>query len=32
VLPGGQPVALPEERPSGLLGGPEDDGQARNDS
>ena len=24
-LPGGQPVALPEERPSGLLGGPEDE-------
>jgi hypothetical protein len=31
VLPG-QPVALPDERPSGLLGGPEDDEQARNGS
>ena len=29
VLPGGQPAALPEERPSGLLGGPQDDGQRR---
>jgi aliphatic nitrilase len=29
VLPGGQPVTLPEERPSALLGGPEDDEQHR---